>query len=272
MMVNIEIICIGNEILIGKIQNTNAQWLATKVTQIGANVNRITVIQDNIPEIASAINEARSRKPKFIITTGGLGPTFDDMTLQGVGAALNRPLEVNSEALEIVKQRTIQYLKKRGLPTDIEMTPPRVKMARFPKDTTPVTNPIGTAPALRADMNGTTLFVLPGVPLEMESIFNETISPLIVEMVGQNVFCQNSLFVKDIFESRLAPLIDIVMKNNEGVYIKSHPIRTENKPHLELHLTICSDQKNKPSDKLIKASKEIADLIERSGGRVVAEP
>jgi molybdopterin-biosynthesis enzyme MoeA-like protein len=121
-------------------------------------------------------------------------------------------------------------------------------------------------------MNGTMLFVLPGVPMEMESIFNETIAPLIAEMAGQNVFCQNSLFVKDIFESRLAPLIDIVMKNNEGVYIKSHPIRSENKPHLELHLTICSDQKNKPAEKLSKASREIADLIESSGGRIVVEP
>jgi nicotinamide-nucleotide amidase len=272
MTIDIEIICLGNELLIGKIQNTNAHWLATKATELGANVKRITVIQDNIPEIAAAINEAKNRNPQFIITTGGLGPTFDDMTLQGVAAALNRPMEVNSEALEMVKQRTAQYLKKRGLPTEVKMTPPRVKMARFPRGTKPVTNPIGTAPGLRAEMVGALLFVLPGVPMEMEAIFTETIAPLIAEIVGQGVFCQKSLFVEDIFESNLAPLIDKVMKDNIGVYIKSHPIRSENKPHIELHLTICSDQKNKPSEKLRKAAKEITTLIESSGGRVVVEP
>jgi molybdenum cofactor synthesis domain-containing protein len=272
MTIKIEIICIGNELLIGKIQNTNAHWLAKQATQLGATVTRITVIQDNIDEIAAVIKEAKARKPNFIITTGGLGPTFDDMTLQGIASALNRPLEVNNIALEMVKQRTIKYLEKRGLPTEVEMTPPRLKMARFPKETAPVTNPFGTAPGLRADMKDTVLFVLPGVPMEMESIFTETIAPLIVKMVGQCVFCQRSLFVEDIFESHLAPLIDMVMKDNVGVYIKSHPIRSENKPHLELHLTICSDQKNHPSEKLNKATEEIAALIACSGGRVVVEP
>jgi molybdopterin-biosynthesis enzyme MoeA-like protein len=106
----------------------------------------------------------------------------------------------------------------------------------------------------------------------METIFTETIAPLIANMVGENVFSQRSLFVDNIFESRLAPLIELVMKDNVGVYIKSHPIRSENKPHLELHLTICSDQKNNPSEKLNKAAKEIATLIESSGGRIVVEP
>jgi nicotinamide-nucleotide amidase len=193
------------------------------------------------------------------------------MTLQGVAAALNSPLEVNPAALEFVKQRTIQYLRKRGLPTEVDLTPPRVKMARFPKNTSPVTNPVGSAPGLRADMEDTVLFVLPGVPIEMEAI-HETIAPLNADRVGQSVFCQRSLFVEDVFESRLAPLIDMVMKENAGVYIKSHPIRSENKPHLELHFTICSDQKNNPSEKLGKAAKEITTLIESSGGRVVVEP
>jgi nicotinamide-nucleotide amidase len=271
MIVDIEIICIGNELLIGKIQNTNAQWITTKTTQLGANVKRITVIQDNIPEISAAINEAKARNPHVIITTGGLGPTFDDMTLQGVATALNRPLEVNPTALEMVKQRTIQYLKKRGLPTEVDMTPPRVKMARFPQGTDPVTNPVGSAPGLRVDMDGTVLFVLPGVPIEMETIFTETIAPLIADMVGESVFCQRSIFVEDIFESRLAPLIDMVMKDNVGIYIKSHPIRSENKPQIELHLTIWSDQKNHPSEKLNKAAKEISILIVSNGGRVVVE-
>lgn len=272
MTVNIEIICIGNELLIGKVENTNAHWLATQATKLGANVTRITVIQDTIGEIAQTINEAKSRKPNFIVTTGGLGPTFDDKTLQGVANALNRKLEVNALALEMVTKRCKEYARKRQLPTDIELTPPRVKMATFPEKTEPVTNPIGTAPGLRVNMDGTVLFALPGVPSEMEAIFADSIAPQISLLVGEGVFCQKSLFLEAIMESRLAPLIDIVMKDNEGVYIKSHPMLSETKPGIELHLTIRTNQGQKPEDRLFKAAKEIARLIEQNDGKALIEP
>ena len=89
MTVDLEIVCVGNELLIGKIKDTNAHYLAKQATQLGANVKRVTVIQDTLAEIASTICEAIARKPQFIVTTGGLGPTFDDKTLQGIAKALN---------------------------------------------------------------------------------------------------------------------------------------------------------------------------------------
>ena len=95
---------------------------------------------------------------------------------------------------------------------------------------------------MRVDVQGTVLFALPGVPVEMEAIFNETIAPLIKQAVGSRVFCERSIFADNIMESRLAPLIDKVMSDNEEVYVKSHPMRTENKPHVELHLTIVASQ------------------------------
>ena len=258
MTLDIEIICIGNELLIGKVKDTNAHYLAKQTTQLGANVKRVTVIQDIIEEIAKTIIEAIARKPRFIITTGGLGPTFDDKTLQGIAKALNCKLEVNSKALAMVKQKSIEYAKKRGLPTEIEMTPPRVKMATLPEKTEIVNNPIGTAPGVRADVQRTILFALPGVPVEMEAIFEETIAPLIKQAVGNDVFCERSIFADNIIESRLAPLIDKVMNDNTGIYIKSHPMRAENKPHVELHLTIVASQAQTPNEKLAKAAKELA--------------
>lgn len=81
MIADLEIICVGNELLIGKIQDTNAHYLSLQATRLGVNVKRVTVIQDIVEEIATTINEALTRKPAFIITTGGLGPTFDDKTL-----------------------------------------------------------------------------------------------------------------------------------------------------------------------------------------------
>ena len=271
MAVDLEIICVGNELLIGKVKDTNAHYLAKQATQLGANVKRVTVIQDTIPEISSAVCEAIARKPKFIVTTGGLGPTFDDKTLQGIAKAFNRKLEVNSKALEMVKQKILEYSKKRQLSTEIELTPPRVKMATLPQKTEVVNNPVGTAPGVRVDMQGTILFALPGVPVEMEAIFNETIVPLIKQAVGSSVFCERSIFADNIMESRLAPLIDKVMNDNEGIYVKSHPMRSENKPHVELHLTIVACQEQKPAEKLAKVAKELVSLIEADGGSVIVE-
>jgi nicotinamide-nucleotide amidase len=270
MTVDIEIICVGNELLIGKVKDTNAHYLGKQATQLGANIKRVTVIQDIVEEIAQTINEALARKPQFIITTGGLGPTFDDKTLQGLAKALNRKLAVNPQALEMVKQRTEQYLKKRGLSVEFDMTAPRIKMARLPEGSEVVINPVGTAPSVRVDIAETSLFVLPGVPVEAEAIFDQTIAPLIRQAVGDSVFCERSLFVDNIFESRLAPLIDRVMGDNAGVYIKSHPIRAENEPHVELHLTMTAGQEQTPMEKLVKAAGELARLIEIAGGVVVS--
>lgn len=259
-----EIICIGNELLIGKVANTNATWLAKQATQLGVNVWRVTVIQDIVGEIAGTINEALERKPQFIVTTGGLGPTFDDKTLQGLAKALNRKLEVNPKALEMVKQKCVEYAKKRQLPTEIEMTAPRVKMATLPVGIEPVNNPIGTAPGVRVDVQGTVVFVLPGVPAEVEAIFTETVAPLLRRAVGDSVFAERSLFVDNMIESRLAPLIDQVMAGNVGVYVKSHPMRM----HIELHLTANLKKEDQPDERLRKAVEELAILIEANSGKV----
>ena len=269
MKVDIEIICVGNELLIGKIRDTNAHNIAKKATRLGANVKRITVIQDNISDIASTISQAIARTPKFIVTTGGLGPTFDDKTFQGIAKALNLKLEVNQNALAMVKKKCVEYYKKRQQVIELELTPPRVKMATLPEKTKPIPNPLGTAPGLRVDIGETILFALPGVPLEMEAIFNETIVPLLNQTIGNGVFYERSLFVENIVESSLAPLIDKVMENNVPVYVKSHPLPSENKPKVELHLTITSIQEDNPAEKLEKASKELVNLIEANGGVVI---
>ena len=268
MTADVEIVCVGNELLIGKVENTNAFWLSKQATHLGANVKRVTVIQDTVEEIAAAISEAIARKPQFIITTGGLGPTFDDKTLQGIAKALNRKLEVNPKALAMVKQRCLDYAKKQQWPTQIELTPRRVKMATLPEKTEPVNNPIGTAPGVRVNLEGTVLFALPGVPSEMEAIFSETISPLLKRAVGGSVFCERSIFADAIMESQLAPLIDRVMSDNVGVYIKSHPMHTENKPHIEVHLTITAKPEQEPAQKLRKAAQELTGLIVENGGRI----
>jgi nicotinamide-nucleotide amidase len=267
--VDLEIICVGNELLIGKILNTNAHWLGKESTARAVNVKRVTVIQDTVEEIANIIQEALARKPQFIITTGGLGPTFDDKTLEGIAKALDRKLEVNPKALEMVKQKCEQYAKKRCLPTPIQLTKPRVKMATIPENTQPVNNPVGTAPGVQVTVHGTMLFALPGVPSEMEAIFNETIAPMLKQAAGNLVFCEKSLFLDNIVESTLAPLIDKVMAEHKSVYIKSHPMGALKKPHIELHLTITANEDENPDGKLECAITQLTELIQEAGGETI---
>ena len=214
-----EIICVGNELLIGKTLNTNAQWLSKRATAIGIAVKRITVVADDVNEIASAVREALQRKPQFIITTGGLGPTFDDKTLEGIAKALNRKLEINEKALKMVKKKYETYARERRT-EKVELTQSRIKMATIPKRTKPIPNPVGTAPGVRADLEETILIALPGVPAEMEAIFEEAVAPLLKQASGNLTFQEKSIYADDVMESTLAPLIDRVMHDNPSVYIK----------------------------------------------------
>ncbi len=268
MTLNMEVICVGNELLIGKTLNTNSQWLAKRATAVGVAVKRVTVVADEVQEIASAVREALQRKPQFLVTTGGLGPTFDDKTLGGIAAALSCKLEINSVALQMVKEKYEAYARERG-GGRVELTQPRVKMATIPEKAVPVHNPVGAAPAVQADVNGTVLFALPGVPAEMEAIFEETVMPLLVQASGGGVFREKSLYAEGIMESALAPLIDKVMHDNAGVYVKSHPRGEEDKPRMEIHFSIKGTAAEKPEEKLEKAVAQLTDLIGESNGKVV---
>jgi molybdenum cofactor synthesis domain-containing protein len=269
MALSMEIICVGNELLIGKTLNTNAQWLSKRATAVGIAVKRVTVVADEVEEIASAVREALQRKPRFIITTGGLGPTFDDKTLEGTAKALSCKLGVNAKALQMVKEKYEAYARKRRT-EKVELTQPRIKMATIPEKTEPIHNPVGTAPAVRADLDGTILIALPGVPAEMEAIFEETIMPLLKQVSGDNAFHEKSIYATNIMESTLAPLIDKVMHDNPGVYIKSHPKGEENKPRIEIHFSTITKDAEKPEEKLQKAIAQLSSLIEKSNGKVVS--
>jgi molybdenum cofactor synthesis domain-containing protein len=264
-----EIICVGNELLIGKTLNTNSQWLSKRATAIGITVERVTVVADKVPEIASAVQEALRRKPQFIITTGGLGPTFDDKTLEGIAKALSCKLEVNAKALQMVKEKYEAYARERKT-GKVELTQSRIKMATIPEKTEPIFNPGGTAPAVQADLNGTILIALPGVPTEMEAIFEETITPLLKQASDGSAFHEKSIYADNIMESTLAPLIDKVIHDNPTVYVKSHPKGEENRPHMEIHFYIKCKEAENPEEKLRKTIAQLSSLIEKSSGQVVS--
>lgn len=263
----IEIICVGNELLIGKIVNTNAHWLAKRATSLGMTVKRVTAVSDDVAEIATVVRESLKRKPKLIITTGGLGPTFDDRTLEGIAKALNRELEVNQKALGMVRKKYETYAKE-GKIEEVELTPPRVKMAKLPEGSKPLLNPVGTAPGVETKVGRTFLIALPGVPSEMDAIFEESVAPLIKKEAGVTVFFERSVFADGIMESALAPLIDEVMHDNSCVYIKSHPKGQEKKPHLEVHFSTTTKNHETARKCVDVAVAQLSQLIEENGGTI----
>lgn len=266
-MKTVEIISVGNELLIGKTLNTNASWMAKRLTALGLNVRRITTVGDNVEAISAALKESLQRKPDFLITTGGLGPTFDDKTLEGIAEALHRPVELNQKAMSMVEEKYKIYAKERKL-EKIELTPARVKMARLPKDAKPLHNPIGTAPGVMITHRKVAIISLPGVPAEMEAIFEDSLEPMFKKLRNRAVFYETSLGVWGMMESELAPLIDKVMHENPYVYIKSHPKGQEGMPHIELHLSTTAEDSTTAKKRITRTIVQTTETIKAKGGKI----
>jgi len=270
-----EILCIGNELLIGKTLNTNAHWLAKRATSLGINVKRITIVGDYVEEIVAAVKEALQRRPQFIITTGGLGPTFDDKTLEGLAKALDQKLAVNKKALEMIIKKYEAYFGRKMRKR--ELTPARAKMATLPKGAKPLFNPAGTAPGVLINVKGTRLAALPGVPPEMEAIFEEYLAPMLKKAAGKTAFFERSIHVNGIVESVLAPLIDKAMRDNPHVYVKSHvytkakPESEGKRPGIELHLSTTATNAEIAEKQLEKTEHRLISLVRESGGKTDAE-
>lgn len=261
MASHIELICIGNELLIGKVVNTNASWLAQRITESGGRVGRMAVVGDDLDEISESIRSALDRKPFMIITTGGLGPTYDDMTLEGVARALGVNLEDNPDAMRMVRDKYASM--------SFELTPARVKMAHFPRGARAIGNPVGTAPACLMEVHGVNVVCLPGVPSEMEAIFSQSIAPIISKSSEGHVFKEASLIVQGMPESALAPVLDGVRKRNPSAYFKSHPKMSEGVPLIEIHITT-RGKGTETADKIIRESvRDLKEALKPHGPRII---
>jgi molybdenum cofactor synthesis domain-containing protein len=153
----VAIVTVGDELLSGDTVNTNAAWLGERLTARGAVVERVTVLPDREAEIAAVVNEFRARYDAVIVT-GGLGPTHDDVTMAGVAAAFGVPLERNESALA--------WLAEEGGYSHEDLA---MGTADLPRGAEPLHNEVGVAPGCVIG----TVYVLPGVPAEMEAMFEE---------------------------------------------------------------------------------------------------
>jgi nicotinamide-nucleotide amidase len=256
---SIEIISVGNELLSGTIANTNAQWISAQITKAGGIVKRITTLGDWHKEISSAIKDSVRRGPDLIILTGGLGPTYDDNTLRGLSSALGRRLKLDPSAIKMLRRSYAQH-KQRLTSKNSRINKTRLKMARIPRGSIAIQNPVGSAPSVYIDVESdagirrTRIFCLPGVPKEMKAVFSSVILPQIKEKVGKHYVAESMFETIGVSESMLAPTLSRLVNSNpsDELYLKTHPKgysyvttvssnrRTRSKPKPRLNIQIVS--------------------------------
>jgi molybdenum cofactor synthesis domain-containing protein len=258
----VEIISIGNELLTGHTPNTNAHWIAKQVTDVGGIVKRVTVVRDEVSEIVSSVRESLGRDLGWIIISGGLGPTYDDKTLQGLARALGQKLALNKEAVAMLKRKYSKTLNP-------SLTAARLKMATLPTQARPLDNPVGHAPAVMMKHGSCTIFSLPGVPDEMMSIFAKHVLPILKHKMGKLVRIETSFETTNVAESFIAPYLERVVAHNPKVYIKSHP-RGYRKGISTLHINLASESSSRKSANRVlrKAAREMKQSILAAGGKI----
>ncbi len=158
-MANAEIVAIGSELLLGQIVDTNSAWMAQRLNTVGVNLFYKTVVGDNPGRMKEVLARALDRSD-LIITSGGIGPTQDDLTREIVAEITERELVLSRELLEQIEQR----FRKRGS----AMTPNNDRQAYIPRGAIPVENPNGTAPSFIVEDPRGVIFALPGVPHELK--------------------------------------------------------------------------------------------------------
>ena len=203
---NAEILCVGTEILIGDIINTNAAYISKRLAALGVNQYHQGVVGDNPERLKMFLSEALKRAD-LVIMTGGLGPTYDDLTKETVASLMGRKMVLHQESYDRLKE----YFDHRHL----EMTENNVKQAYMPEGCIILRNDHGTAPGaiIEDTEKGKVAIVLPGPPKEMIPMFEEGVVPYI-ESLSNELFVSKNVNIFGMGESKVEnELIDIMRES-----------------------------------------------------------
>lgn len=215
-----EILTIGTELLLGEIVDTNTADLARAFRSIGADLFRTTTVGDNVERIAEAVRESMARSD-VLLTTGGLGPTVDDPTREGIALALDVPLEFKPELWEQIQERFARFRRR---PTENNR-----RQAHLPQGATAFENTVGTAPGFWAESGGHVVIALPGVPAEMRHLLEGDVLPFLrARFALEEVIEVRVLRTAGAGESWLDQRIaDLERLSNPTVGVSAHPGRVD---------------------------------------------
>jgi nicotinamide-nucleotide amidase len=169
----VAVLSIGTELTRGELINSNAAWLAEQLTALGFEVREHLTIDDDLERITSAVGELAKRH-KIVVSTGGLGPTTDDLTTEAVARAMG--------VCVVRDHATVEKLQKLAAYYGRVLPPNNMKQADFPEGAAILANEQGTAPGFGVELSGALLFFMPGVPREMKHIYDQRIVPRIAEL------------------------------------------------------------------------------------------
>jgi len=215
-----EILAIGTEILLGEIVDTNTQAIARALRDVGLDLFRTATVGDNAERIAQAVKDALQRA-QVVITTGGLGPTVDDATREGIARAMGVDLEFRPELWGWILERFDRY--------GVKPTENNRRQAMLPAGAAAIQNPMGTAPAFRVEREGQVVISLPGVPAEMAYLLEAEVLPYLRKAFKlRGVIKARVVRVAGVGESWLDEHIgDLEQLSNPTVGLSAHPGRVD---------------------------------------------
>jgi nicotinamide-nucleotide amidase len=193
-----ELVSVGTELLLGEITDTNSAYLARSLQETGIDLYWMSTVGDNMGRLLDVLNRAWSRSD-LIICTGGVGPTDDDMTREGIAALFGEEMVVQEELAEHLRQ----FFRRRGY----EMPPRNIKQATLIKSAKGLSNPIGTAPGWWAEKDGHIVICMPGVPSEMYRMWENEALPELRRRQGVSALLTRTLKVVGVGESAAEDMI-----------------------------------------------------------------
>ena len=172
-----DVLAIGTELLLGQIVDTNSSWIGEQLAMVGIDTMEHRKVGDNLPRMIAALEEM-VEKADAVIVCGGLGPTQDDVTREAIAAVMGVPLERREELVEHIA--ALFGSRFRDMPQN------NLRQADIPVGAAAIPNPIGTAPGVRAELNGKVIYAVPGVPYEMHLMLNEQVLPDLLTRAGES--------------------------------------------------------------------------------------
>lgn len=203
-----EIVSVGSELLLGQIVDTNSAVIGRHLAAIGLDLYYKTTVGDNLNRLTAVLRQALARS-EVVITTGGIGPTADDVTRAAVAAATDRPLEFS----ERLMAQIAAFFRARGF----TLSPSNRRQAFIPQGAIPVENPVGTAPAFIVEVGERCVITLPGVPREMEHLLVTRVLPYLRDRYGlKGEIRLRVLKVVGLGESRIGELLTDFMEKGRN--------------------------------------------------------
>ena len=212
-----ELICVGTELLMGQILNTNAQFIAKELAPAGIDLYHQLVVGDNPARLTHAVEEAFSRAD-VVLFSGGLGPTDDDLTKETVAAALGKELILFDEEWQHLQD----YFALRGR----AVAPNNIKQVFFPADAIILPNPNGTAPGCIMEKDGKAAVLLPGPPRELRPMFLDYVMPYLMKRANHRLYSRE-VRIFGIGESSVTYLLDDLIKSQSNPTIAPYAATCE---------------------------------------------